>query len=167
MDKSTPTNICAELLDLPRLLRPPTGALGLVDYEKAYPATTTRSSRAEQEDILDLRRIDRDRGVLVFVRPPVRGKTRVRATGSRLLGDFPEDRCLARLDPGVRREALIRGCPPSSWCGSHLDCSPPDTVTRRGSRGDCPARSSSTAHLAVLSVRRKAVEADERRDHRG
>jgi hypothetical protein len=29
-----------------------------------------------------------------------------------------------------------------------LDCGPPNTVARRGSRGDCPARSS-TAHLAV------------------
>jgi hypothetical protein len=38
-----------------------------------------------------------------------------------------------------------------SRCGSHLDCASPDTVTRRGSRGVCPARSS-TAHLAV-SVR--------------
>ena len=39
---------------------------------------------------------------------------------------------------------------PIPGCGSHLDCASPDTVTRRGSRGDCPARSS-TAHLAVLT----------------
>src|SRR3954453_17805041 len=40
------------------------------------------------------------------------------------------------------------GCPPARWCGSLPVCGPSGTVTRRGSRGDCPARSS-TAHLAV------------------
>ena len=34
-------------------------------------------------------------------------------------------------------------------CGSLPVCNPSGTVTRRGSKGDCPARSS-TAHLAVL-----------------
>jgi hypothetical protein len=33
----------------------------------------------------------------------------------RLLGDFRRDRCLARLGPGVRRDALISGCPPGVW----------------------------------------------------
>ena len=33
----------------------------------------------------------------------------------RLLGDFTQDRCLARLGPGVRRDALDRGCPPGCW----------------------------------------------------
>ena len=37
---------------------------------------------------------------------------------------------------------------PDCGCGSHLVCVPSGAVTRRGSRGDCPARSS-TAHLAV------------------
>jgi hypothetical protein len=73
MDKSTLINICAELLDLPRLLRPATGALGLVDYEKAYAATTTRSSQAEQEDIFDLRSIDRGPGC-PRVRSPARSR---------------------------------------------------------------------------------------------
>ena len=31
---------------------------------------------------------------------------------TRLLGDFPQDRCLARLGLGVRRDARYRGCPP-------------------------------------------------------
>ena len=35
---------------------------------------------------------------------------------------------------------------PGSGCGSHLDCDPSTTVTRSGSRGVCPARSSD-AHL--------------------
>jgi phenol 2-monooxygenase len=51
------------LADLPSLLLPHKGRLGLVDYEKAF----TADSRAG--DVFDLRRIDRDRGALVVVRP--------------------------------------------------------------------------------------------------
>jgi phenol 2-monooxygenase (NADPH) len=50
------------LEDLPALLLPRTGRLGLIDYEKAF------SSRAET-DIFDERGIDRERGALVVVRP--------------------------------------------------------------------------------------------------
>ena len=42
----------------------------------------------------------------------------------------------------------LLGCPPARGCGSLSVCSPSGTVTRRGSRRDCPARSSN-AHLAV------------------
>jgi hypothetical protein len=35
-----------------------------------------------------------------------------RAHATRLLRDFTQDRCLAGLDLGVRRDALNRGCPP-------------------------------------------------------
>jgi phenol 2-monooxygenase len=45
------------------LLRPRKGRYGLVDYEKAF----TPDSRGD--DIFDLRRIDRDEGALVVVRP--------------------------------------------------------------------------------------------------
>jgi hypothetical protein len=48
--------------------------------------------------------------------------------------------------------SLFLGCPPGDGCGSLPVCSPPGAVTRRGSRGDCPARSSN-AHLAALPVR--------------
>jgi len=51
-------------------------------------------------------------------------------------------------------ERSSRGCPPACGCGSLSGCGPSGTVTRRGSRGDCPARSSN-AHLAVLSGRRE------------
>jgi phenol 2-monooxygenase (NADPH) len=51
------------LADLPSLLRPRKGRYGLVDYEKAF----TPDSRGD--DIFDLRRIDRDQGALVVVRP--------------------------------------------------------------------------------------------------
>jgi phenol 2-monooxygenase len=51
------------LADLPSLLLPHKGRLGLVDYEKAF----TADPRAG--DVFDLRRIDRDRGALVVVRP--------------------------------------------------------------------------------------------------
>ena len=44
--------------------------------------------------------------------------------------------------------ALYWAAHPSRGCGSLPVCSPPGAVTRRGSRGDCPARSSN-AHLAV------------------
>jgi phenol 2-monooxygenase (NADPH) len=49
--------------DLPSLLVPPKGRYGLVDYEKAF----TPDSRGD--DIFDLRRIARDQGALVVVRP--------------------------------------------------------------------------------------------------
>lgn len=53
-----------EVNDLPRLLHPPKGRLGLPDYEKAF-------SRApgDGNDIFDLRGIDRAQGALVLVRP--------------------------------------------------------------------------------------------------
>ena len=47
---------------MPELLRPRKGRHGLIDYEKLFcpdPAA----------DIFDLRRIDRERGCLVLVRP--------------------------------------------------------------------------------------------------
>ena len=53
--------------DLPAILRPTTGTLGLVDYEKAFAAVTA-PERGEQ-DIFDLRGIDRTAGALVLVRP--------------------------------------------------------------------------------------------------
>ncbi|MBO1081352.1 FAD-binding monooxygenase [Roseomonas haemaphysalidis] len=53
-----------ELHDLPPLLRPAKGRLGLTDYEKAFcPAL------APLPDIFDLRGIDRDQGCMVLVRP--------------------------------------------------------------------------------------------------
>jgi phenol 2-monooxygenase (NADPH) len=51
------------LADLPSLLLPRKGRYGLVDYEKAF----TPDSRSD--DIFDLRRIARDQGALVVVRP--------------------------------------------------------------------------------------------------
>jgi phenol 2-monooxygenase len=51
------------LADLPSLLVPRKGRYGLVDYEKAF----TPDSRGD--DIFDLRRIARDQGALVVVRP--------------------------------------------------------------------------------------------------
>ena len=42
--------------------------------------------------------------------------------GQRLLGDFTQDRCLARLGPGARRDALIAAAHPAAGCGSHLVC---------------------------------------------
>jgi phenol 2-monooxygenase len=51
------------LADLPTLLVPRKGRYGLVDYEKAF----TPDSRGD--DIFDLRRIARDQGALVVVRP--------------------------------------------------------------------------------------------------
>ena len=51
------------LADLPSLLLPRKGRYGLVDYEKAF----TPDSRGD--DIFDLRRIARDQGALVVVRP--------------------------------------------------------------------------------------------------
>ena len=51
------------LADLPSLLVPRKGRYGLVDYEKAF----TPDSRSD--DVFDLRRIARDQGALVVVRP--------------------------------------------------------------------------------------------------
>lgn len=53
--------------DLPAILRPTTGRLALVDYEKAFAATT--STGKNESDIYDLRGIDRAAGALVLVRP--------------------------------------------------------------------------------------------------
>jgi phenol 2-monooxygenase (NADPH) len=50
------------LADLPSLLVPRKGRYGLVDYEKAFTAD-------RRYDVFDLRRIDRDQGALVVVRP--------------------------------------------------------------------------------------------------
>jgi hypothetical protein len=49
---------------LPRLPLPRKGRLGLADYEKVF-CPDPRSGR----DIFDLRRIDRDRGCVIVVRP--------------------------------------------------------------------------------------------------
>jgi hypothetical protein len=51
------------LAQLPSLLLPRKGRYGLVDYEKAFTPDPKR------EDVFDLRRIARDRGALVVVRP--------------------------------------------------------------------------------------------------
>jgi hypothetical protein len=57
-------------------------------------------------------------------------------------------RCQARLGPRCPTGGSLCGCPLAACgCGSLPVCSPSGNVTRRGSRGDCPARSS-TAHLA-------------------
>ena len=73
---------------------------------------------------------------------------------------------MARLGPGVRRIALVAAAHLVCGCGSLSGCGPSGTVTRRGSRGDCPARSS-TAHLAVLVGRRGMGEHHGEGDHRG
>ncbi len=52
------------LRELPLLLRPSKGALGLTDFEKAF-AVDPRPGR----DVYEMRGIDRDRGGLVIVRP--------------------------------------------------------------------------------------------------
>jgi phenol 2-monooxygenase len=52
------------ITDLPALLRPTKGALGLVDYEKAFCADLKSG-----QNIFDLRSIDRDKGCVVIVRP--------------------------------------------------------------------------------------------------
>jgi phenol 2-monooxygenase len=49
--------------DVPPLLRPTKGRLGLVDHEKVFCPDPTGP------DIFDLRGVDRDRGVLIVVRP--------------------------------------------------------------------------------------------------
>ena len=50
--------------DLPPLMLPPKGRLGLRDYEKAFCADGNA-----QQDIFDMRGIDRERGCMVVVRP--------------------------------------------------------------------------------------------------
>jgi hypothetical protein len=67
---------------------------------------------------------------------------------TRLLDDSPQDRRPARLGPGVRRDARLAAAHPGSvGVALYRFASPPGAVPRRGSRGDCPARSSS-ARLA-------------------
>ena len=53
-----------DITDLPPLLRPTKGALGLVDYEKVFCADLTSG-----QDIFEMRGIDRTRGCIVIVRP--------------------------------------------------------------------------------------------------
>jgi phenol 2-monooxygenase len=53
-----------QLMDLPVLLRPEKGRLGLRDYEKVF-ASDTRSG----VDIFDTRGVDRESGALIIVRP--------------------------------------------------------------------------------------------------
>ena len=50
--------------DLPSLLRPAKGKLGLIDYEKVFSPDLKNN-----QDIYDLRGINRDRGCVVIVRP--------------------------------------------------------------------------------------------------
>lgn len=52
-----------ELGSLPSLLRPQTGTLGLIDYEKAF------SGVSKQGDISDIRGLDHEQGAVVIVRP--------------------------------------------------------------------------------------------------
>jgi phenol 2-monooxygenase (NADPH) len=52
------------LADLPGLLLPVVGVLGLVDYEKAFAADQQTGA-----DIFDLRGVDREQGSLILVRP--------------------------------------------------------------------------------------------------
>jgi phenol 2-monooxygenase len=54
----------AVLSELPPLLLPHKGALGLIDYEKVFCPDPRPG-----QDIFDMRRIDRERGCLVIVRP--------------------------------------------------------------------------------------------------
>src|SRR3954453_15850446 len=73
-----------------------------------------------------------------------------RSVPTRLLEkDSLSGRRRARLGPRCPAGRSLRGCPLAAcgW-GSLPVCSPSGTVKRGGSRGDCPARSS-TAHLAV------------------
>ncbi|MET0453195.1 MAG: FAD-dependent monooxygenase [Mycobacterium sp.] len=53
--------------ELPMIMRPATGKLGLVDLEKAFASTT--SPDAHEADVFDIRKIDRGEGALVLVRP--------------------------------------------------------------------------------------------------
>ena len=53
-----------QITDLPALLRPQKGRLGLVDYEKAFCADLISGN-----DVYDMRNINRDTGCIVIVRP--------------------------------------------------------------------------------------------------
>jgi phenol 2-monooxygenase (NADPH) len=57
-----------ELRDLPGLMRPTTGRLGLVDHEKAFAAVSV-DGRGHGPDVFDLRDVDRAKGAMVLVRP--------------------------------------------------------------------------------------------------
>jgi phenol 2-monooxygenase len=50
--------------DMPYLLKPQTGKLGLQDYEKVFCV-----DHKGQGDIFQMREIDRERGCMVIVRP--------------------------------------------------------------------------------------------------
>jgi hypothetical protein len=77
------------------------------------------------------------------------GSAAMSSSGSRLLGHFPSGSASGQTLMQVIGGTLsFAAAHPVSGCGSHLDCDSSVTVTRRGSRGVCPARSS-TAHLAV------------------
>ena len=65
----------------------------------------------------------------------------------RLLESSVQARCLARLGP-VSGGGLASRLPIRVGCRSLWVRNPKGTVTRRGSKGDCPARAG-TAHLAV------------------
>ncbi|MBO3661901.1 FAD-dependent monooxygenase [Microbacterium stercoris] len=54
---------------LPEILRPRTGRLGLVDYEKAFTAAPTGSAATAGIDIYGERGVSREAGALVVVRP--------------------------------------------------------------------------------------------------
>jgi hypothetical protein len=58
-----------------------------------------------------------------------------------------QGRCLARLGPGARRDALFWAAHSLAGVALLRSAARRGTVTRRGSRRDCPARSSN-AHLA-------------------
>ncbi len=53
-----------EVGDVPPLLRPTTGRLGLTDYEKVFSSVTPTG-----DDVYDLRGVSREEGAVVVVRP--------------------------------------------------------------------------------------------------
>jgi phenol 2-monooxygenase (NADPH) len=57
-----------ELAELPAIMRPTTGKLGLIDYEKVF-ASSTASRLPRDEDVFDLRAVDRTTGAMILVRP--------------------------------------------------------------------------------------------------
>lgn len=57
------------LPDLPSLLRPRTGRLGLVDQEKAFSAVSRENNHDLRLDLFEARGVDRERGAAVIVRP--------------------------------------------------------------------------------------------------
>ena len=59
-------------------------------------------------------------------------------TGSRLIVDWTHDPAFARLGLGVRRSALLAAAHPMLGVALIWSAASPGTVTRRGSRGDCP-----------------------------